>query len=120
MQVLIRLVSREGSLEHRQQTVGQFVGLRVGASRLQVFLSIQRGCLYMCDSTLIGRAHQDHIGGKHLLVLNQANVTHDNLAPLYCLGLALPEDNCCLFVVVAVVAHVPLVVLVPWVKMAVP
>lgn len=49
----------------------------------------------MGDPTLIGRAHQNHIGGKHLLVLNQANVTHDNLAPFYCLGLALPEDNCC-------------------------
>jgi len=72
---------------------------RESVSRFEVLLSIEGSSLDISNATLGRAGEQYQISRKHLFVLNIANISDQNLTPLYYLMPPFPNHSSLLLVV---------------------
>jgi len=98
----------------------EFLGLRKGWSRLQIFLTIQTSSLNKCDSSFRWTRNQDQIDRKKLLVIYSYNVSNLHLAPLDLNEHSIPENPGFEFMVQLFIRFVSLIIFVAWMNASIP
>jgi hypothetical protein len=90
--------------------------LRKGVPWFKIFLAIEGGGFDIRHSCIIGGAQEDHIGWKEFLILDFADVSDDNFAPLEYFKLPVSDDGYGLLMVVLIIALMSLPIFVACVR----
>lgn len=111
MEVFVRQISLEAPIKFEERIRGaEFVSLRIGGTRLKIFLPIKGGSLNVGNSPFVGAGEEYEVCWEHLFDFHEANIAYQNLTPLYPLLVAAPNDGGPLFVVESLVRLIPLII----------